>query len=87
MTPERRQHTLTDNDIDRIVEAVTSKIHHCSFTPTQLDALRGIANGVNKTQKIASAMIIVAVVGAVLGGLGKAIYYYIVEIVVKGASR
>ena len=87
MTEERRKHTLTDEDINKIVEAVKTHIHHCSFTPEQLDALRGIANGVNKTQKIASAMIIVAVVGTVLSGLGKAIYYYFVEIFVKGASK
>ena len=86
MTEERRKHNLTDDDIARIIEAIKNSYHHCSFSPKELDTLKSLAQGVSKTQKIASYMIITAIVGATLTGIWKAIYFYIVEIFVKGGG-
>jgi hypothetical protein len=84
---ERRQNNLTDDDIARIVEAVKSSYHHCSFSSKELETLRGLAQGVSKTQKIASYMIITAIVGATFGGIGKAIYYYVFEVLMKRVGQ
>jgi len=80
---ERRKDILTDDDINRIVEAVRLSAHHCSFSSKELETLRGLAQGVSKTQKIASYMIISTIVGAVIAGTWKAIAYYFVEVLIK----
>jgi hypothetical protein len=87
MNGERRQHSLTDDDIERIRVAISEAIHQCSFTHRELETLKGLAGGVNKTQKIASYMIIASLVGATIGGIGKAVYYYLVEVFIKGGGQ
>ena len=83
---ERREYSLTKGDVLLIfkIAKVASSKHVCPFVEEETEALQSIARNVNKTQKVASSLIIMGTVGAILSGLWFAIKHVATEWVHAG---
>ena len=80
-----RKSVLTEEDLNKIAEAV--RCGNCQFNRDEADTLKKFASSVNKTQRIASWVIITGIVGSVLSGTYHAIKYYIVNVIMKDGVR
>jgi len=81
---ERRRFSLTQEDvlvIYRIAKAAGN--HHCPFEKDESDALKSVAQNMNRTQKIATIVFITGSVTAILSGM----WYMIVHVAVDWVQR
>jgi predicted secreted protein len=78
---ERREYSLTKGDVLLIfkIAKVASSSHVCPFEEEESDVLLSIAKNANKTQRLASSIIIMGTVSAVLSGLWFAIKHVCTE--------
>lgn len=78
-----RKNVLTEADLEKLAEVM--QCTRCgSFTAEQTSTLVTLANSVNRTQKIASWVIITGTVSAFFAGVYAAIKYYVINVVLKG---
>ena len=82
---EKRRMTLTQDDLDAISERF--QCVSCQFTKDEADTLKKFATSVNRTQKIASWLIITGVVTSVFTGIYHAIKYYVINVIMKDGVK
>ncbi len=77
---ERREYSLTKGDVLLIyrIAKVANMPHVCPFEGDERDTLQSVAKNINKTQKIASIVIITSLVGGMISGTVLMIKSYIV---------
>lgn len=68
---ERREYSLTKGDVLLIyrIARVANMPHVCPFADEEKDTLRSAAKNINKTQKIASVVIITSLVTGMITGI------------------
>jgi hypothetical protein len=73
--PERREYSLTKGDVLLIyrIAKVANLPHNCPFKGEEQETLQSVAKNINRTQKIASWVIITSLVTGMLTGIGYAI--------------
>ena len=82
---ERRVSTLTDDDLQRIADIMTC--NKCgSFTTEEAHTLKSFASNINRTQRIATWIIISGMVVSVVSGVIAAVKYYLLNVVLKGGN-
>lgn len=82
---ERRKYSLTEGDVMLIYQiAKIAGGHTCPFEDDESETLQTVAKNINRTQKIASGIIIVSLVTAGLSGIWFALKHIIVEFVHNG---
>jgi len=74
---ERREYSLTKGDVLLIykIAKIASLPHVCPFEDEEKDTLNSVAKNINRTQKIASGVIITGLVTGVLWGIWHTIVY------------
>lgn len=85
---ERREYSLTKGDVLLIyrIAKVANAPHKCPFGGEEQDTLQSVAKNINRTQKIASAIVITGTVTAILSGLWFALKHVFTEWVMKGGQ-
>lgn len=85
---ERREYSLTKGDVLLIyrIAKVANAPHVCPFEGDEQDTLQAVAKNINKTQKIASVLIITGVVTGMLSGIWYVIVHILKEFVQKGGA-
>jgi hypothetical protein len=86
--PNRREYSLTKGDVLLIyrIAKVANQPHACPFPKDEVDTLTSVAKNVNRTQKLASGIIIMGLVSGVLTGMWFAIKHIITEFVHNGGA-
>jgi len=68
---ERREYSLTKGDVLLIyrIAKVANIPHTCPFVDEERETLSNVAKNINRTQKIASGLVITGIVAGILSGI------------------
>jgi tetrahydromethanopterin S-methyltransferase subunit F len=80
---ERREYTLTKGDVLLIyrIAKVANTPHVCPFERDDVETLQSAAQNISRTQKIASVVIVTALVGGMISGIWFALKLLILDFV------
>ena len=84
--PERREYSLTKGDVMMIykIARIAYTSHVCPFKGDEADTLATVAKNINRTQKIASTVIVTSIVGGMLTGIWYILSHIVKEFVKSG---
>jgi hypothetical protein len=79
----RREYTLTKGDVLLIyrIAKVANTPHVCPFEKGDVETLQSAAQNISRTQKIASYVIVVALLGGMLSGIWYALKLLVIDFV------
>lgn len=85
---ERREYSLTKSDVLLIyrIAKIANSPHPCPFESEESQTLQTVAKNINRTQKIASGIIIVGTTTAILSGVWFALKHVFIEWVKVGVK-
>lgn len=86
---ERREYSMTKGDVLLIyrIAKLANAPHVCPFESEESETLQSVAKNINKTQKIASVLIITGVVTGMLSGIWYTVVHMMKEFVKAGGVK
>lgn len=86
---ERREYSLTKGDVLLIyrIARVANMPHTCPFEGEEQDTLKSAAKNINRTQKIASVVIITSLVSGMLIGIWAVVKIAITDFIKTGGFK